>query len=144
MNNEIISIERLFNAQVANVWAAITNKDEMKLWYFNLAEFKAAVGFSFQFTGGPDDGTQYLHVCEVIEVIPHQKLTYSWRYDGYAGISFVSFDLIEQEDKTLLRLTHTGIGSFPKTNPDFAINNFKEGWNAIINTSLKDYLEKKV
>ena len=140
MNNEVITIEKLFDAPASKVWAAITIKEEMKVWYFNLAEFKAAVGFNFKFTGGPDDGTQYVHVCEVTEVIPLQKLTYSWRYHGYPGISFVSFELFEQENKTSLRLTHTGVASFAETNADFAINNFKEGWNAIINTALNNYL----
>ena len=41
----------------------------MKAWYFNLAEFKVAVGSSYKFTGGPDDGTQYLHVYEVTEIL---------------------------------------------------------------------------
>jgi len=143
MNNGNIVIERLFAVSPEKVWSAISDKDEMKAWYFNLAEFKAEPGFSFGFSGGPDGGIQYLHLCEVTEAIPQKQLTYSWRYDGYPGISFVSFELSEQEGKTLLRLTHSGIGSFPETNPDLAINNFKEGWNAIINTSLKDYLEKK-
>mgnify|MGYP002128532878 CR=1 FL=1 len=43
---------------------------------------------------------------------------------------------------TKLNLTHTGIGSFPSTNPDFAITNFEEGWNYLIKTSLKEFLEK--
>jgi len=143
MNNEIIRLERLFNAPIANVWTAITNKDEMKAWYFDLAEFKPEVGFTFQFTGGPSKEEQYLHLCEITEVIPQKKLTYSWRYDGYPGISFVSFELFAEGDKTLLRLTHTGIGSFPETATNaFAISNFKAGWDAIINISLKNYLEK--
>ena len=141
MNNQPISIERLFNAQVSKVWKALTDKNEMKLWYFNLAEFKPEIGFKFRFSGGPDDGIQYLHLCEITEVINEKKLTYSWRYDGYGGISFVTFELFEQEDKTLLKLTHSGIETFPKENPDFAIGNFAEGWNQIVNSSLTEYLE---
>ncbi|MES2772821.1 MAG: SRPBCC domain-containing protein [Bacteroidota bacterium] len=141
MDNQPIIIERVFDAPVSKVWNAITDKGEMKSWYFDLAEFRPETGFKFEFTGGPDGGKQYLHLCEVTEVIPGKKLTYSWRYDGYAGISFVTFELVEQENKTLLRLTHTGIDTFPIDNPDFAIGNFAEGWNHIINISLKQYLE---
>jgi hypothetical protein len=32
--------------------------------------------------------------------------------------------------------------TFPADYPDFAKKNFAEGWNWIIGTSLKDYLEK--
>ena len=43
----------------------------------------------------------------------------------------------------MLKLTHNGIETFPSNNPDFALNNFAEGWNAIINNLLKDHLEQK-
>ncbi|MES2780295.1 MAG: SRPBCC domain-containing protein [Bacteroidota bacterium] len=141
MKDRIITLERSFDAPVSLVWRALTEKDLMKLWYFDLPEFKAVVGFTFEFWGGPEDGVQYKHVCEVTEVIPNRKLTYSWRYDGYEGISFVSFDLTPENETTLLTLTHTGISSFPADIPDFAIHNFEGGWNQIINTSLADFLK---
>ncbi len=141
MKTEPIILERTLDAPVSKVWKAITDKNEMKQWYFNLADFKAEIGFTFQFMGGPEEGIQYLHVCEVTEVVNERKLMYSWRYEGYAGNSYVSFELNEQGNKTEVRLTHSGIETFPKANPDFAIENFREGWNHILNVSLKDYLE---
>ena len=141
MENKPIVLERIFNAPISKVWKAITDKNEMKKWYFDLEEFKAEIGFKFQFAGGPSPDKQYMHLCEVTEVIPEQKLTYSWSYEGYAGISFVSFELVKQENKTLLILTHKGIETFPKENADFDIGNFSKGWNHIVHISLKDYLE---
>jgi uncharacterized protein YndB with AHSA1/START domain len=141
MNYQPIVLEKTFNAPVRRVWQAITDKDEMKKWYFDLAEFKAEPGFKFQFTAGEKGGKQFLHLCEVTEVVPQKKLTYSWRYDGFAGNSFVTFELFEQDDKTLLRLTHEGLETFPNETSDFAKENFVKGWNHIINTSLKEYLE---
>ena len=143
MKNEPIVVEKLYNAPVKKVWGALTDKDEMKIWYFDLEEFKAEPGFNFQFTGGPSPEKQYLHLCEVVDVIPTKRLTYSWRYDGYPGNSFVTFELNEQDNKTLLKLTHEGIESFPADNPDFDIKNFQAGWHDIINTSLRHYLEGK-
>lgn len=142
MKTTPIVIERTFDAPISKVWKAISDKNEMKHWYFDLKEFKSEVGFHFEFTGGPDEDTQYLHLCEVTEVEPEKKLTYSWRYDGFEGISFVTFELFPQGEKTLLRLTHKGLESFPESNPDFMVKNFVEGWNHIIHKSLKDYLEK--
>jgi uncharacterized protein YndB with AHSA1/START domain len=140
MENPVIVVERLLKASVSLVWKALTDKDEMKKWYFDLKEFKAEKGFTFEFAGGPPEGIQYTHVCEVTEVIPEKKLTYSWRYQGYEGISFVTFELRSTGNETMLILTHAGIESFPKY-PHFALGNFKDGWNYIINTSLKGYLE---
>lgn len=142
MKNESFSIERTYNAPVTKVWKALTDKNEMKQWYFNLAEFKPEVGFEFQFLGGKDEKNQYLHFCKITEVIVQKKLTYSWRYDGYEGISFVMFELFAEGKKTRITLTHSGVETFPANNPDFAKENFAERWRYIIGTSLKEYLEK--
>lgn len=141
MKNQPIIVERILNAPVNKVWQAITDKDEMKKWYFDLSEFKAEIGFKFEFTAGNKDGKQYVHLCEITEVIPHKKLAYSWRYDGYEGNSLVTFELTEQGDKTLLRLIHEGVETFLTDNTDFARSSFEGGWNHIINISLKEFLE---
>ena len=142
MDNQPIIVEKLYNAPSEKVWKALTNKNEMKSWYFDLAEFKPEIGFTFSFTGGPSPEKQYVHLCEITEVIPGKKLTYSWRYEGYAGNSFVTFELFHKGDKTLLKLTHAGIETFPNDNADFDITNFVAGWDHIINKSLENYLEK--
>ncbi|MGC4059010.1 MAG: SRPBCC domain-containing protein [Chitinophagaceae bacterium] len=96
MSDQLLIVERLLPASLERVWRALTNKEEMKKWYFALSEFIPEPGFRFSFTGGPEDGTQYVHLCEITEVVPEQKLTYSWRYEGYDGISYVTFELEEQ------------------------------------------------
>lgn len=135
------TIERTYPASASRVWKAITNKEDMKLWYFDLKEFRAEVGFEFEFTGGSETKS-YLHLCRVTEVVPGKKITYSWRYDGYEGISYVSFELFEEGTQTRLKLTHSGLESFPKEVPDFARHNFEAGWTHIIGTSLQAFLEK--
>ena len=141
MNNQPLVFERTFPASIATVWQALTDKDEMKKWYFDLAEFKTEPGFTFSFSAGPDD-KKYLHLCQVTEVITGKKITYSWRYDGYEGISYISFELFGDGDTTKLRLTHTGIETFPAGNADFARENFVGGWTYFMDTSLKSFLEK--
>ncbi|MGB4903710.1 MAG: SRPBCC domain-containing protein [Saprospiraceae bacterium] len=141
MEHKPIIIERTFKTTPSKLWNALTDNKEMKHWYFNLEDFRAEVGFQFQFSGGPSPDKQYLHLCEVTEVIPEQKLTYSWKYDGYAGISYVSFELFPDGENTKLKLTHEGLESFPNENADFARHNFEEGWDSIINESLQKYLE---
>ena len=142
MKDETIVKEVLLNVSPSKVWKAITIKEDMKLWYFDISEFKPTVGFEFQFEGGKDDKS-YLHLCKITEVIPGKKLSYSWRYDGYPGNSLVTFELFEEGNRTKLKLTHEGIESFGTENPDLARENFVEGWNQIIGTSIKEYLESK-
>jgi uncharacterized protein YndB with AHSA1/START domain len=141
MSDSPFVIERTYDAPITTVWKAVTDRNEMKKWYFDLAEFNAEVGFEFQFLGGPDE-KKYLHLCKVTEVIPGRKITYSWRYDGYEGNSFVTFELFDENPKTRLRLTHKGLETFPNDNADFAKTNFAEGWTYIVGTSLKSFLEQ--
>ncbi len=139
MENEAIIIERTYNSPADRVWKAITDRDEMKQWYFDLEAFKPETGFEFQFYGGTPE-KQYLHLCKVTEVVPGKKITYSWRYDGYPGISYVTFELFEEGDKTRIKLTHEGLESFPADVPDFARKNFVEGWTELIGTLLEEYV----
>lgn len=142
MSNEAFVIEKVYNAPAAKVWKAITDVKEMKQWYFDLADFKAEPGFEFTFTAGPEDKL-YTHICKVTEVVQGKKLTYTWRYEGYEGNSTVSFELFPEGEKTRLKLTHTGLESFPSAkDPNFAKESFAAGWTEIIGKNLKDFVEK--
>jgi uncharacterized protein YndB with AHSA1/START domain len=142
MKDEPVIFEKIFHAPITSVWKAITDRDAMKQWYFELPEFKPEVGFEFQFSGGTEENT-YLHICKVTEVIPPKKIAYTWRYDGYPGNSLVTWELFEEGSNTRLKLTHSGLGTFPQHVKDFARNNFAEGWKEIVGTLLMKYLEGK-
>ena len=137
---EAVVIERTFNAPVARLWKALTNADEMRVWYFDLKEFKPAVGFEFEFTV-EHEGTRYHHLCMITEVIPQKKIAYTWRYAGEEGDSLVTFELFPEGDKTRLKLTHEGLDTFPKL-PAYTRTNFEKGWTEIIGSSLKQFIEK--
>jgi len=137
---EAVMIERTFNAPVARVWKALTNADEMRVWYFDLKEFKPEVGFEFEFTV-EHEGTKYHHLCKITEVIPQKKIAYTWRYAGEEGNSLVTFELFADGGKTRLKLTHDGLETFPKL-PAYAKTNFEKGWTEIIGSSLKQYVEE--
>lgn len=137
----MFTIERILQAPVATVWKAITDVNEMKQWYFDFAEFKAEPGFKFEFSGGTPE-KQYLHLCEVKEVVVNRRLSYSWRYDGYEGNSLVTFELFEEGNATRVKLTHEGLESFPKSDPNFSKESFAAGWTEIIGTLLKNHVEK--
>lgn len=141
MKQEPFVIERTYNAPVEKVWKAITDKEQMKQWYFDIAEFKPAVGFEFQFEGG-DETNKYVHLCKIKEVIVGEKLTYSWKYEGHAAETNVTFELFKEGDKTRLKLTHEGLERLAEYGPAFAKENFVGGWTHIIGTSLKDFVEK--
>lgn len=141
MENKAVVIERILNAPVSTVWKAISDVKEMRKWYFELEEFKPEVGFKFTFTGCADEGVEYKHLCEVTESVKEKRLTHSWTYEGYPGSSFVTWELEKQGDKTLLKLTHSGIESFAANGVSFTSKSFTEGWTGFAD-ALETYLEK--
>jgi uncharacterized protein YndB with AHSA1/START domain len=69
MSAQPIIVEKIVNAPVSRVWKAITDKSQMKEWYFDIASFEAKPGFEFQFEGGPAPDRIYVHQCKITEVI---------------------------------------------------------------------------
>lgn len=136
-----VIVERSYSAPVEKVWRALTDNEQMKQWFFKLPEFKAEPGFEFEFEAGKDE-KKFMHKCVVKEVIPNQRLSYSWRYEGYEGDSLVSFDLSDDNGGTHVKITHTGLDTFPNVE-DFAPKNFNTGWSYFLNDALAGFLEKE-
>lgn len=142
MESQPLIVERSYNAPIEKVWKAISDKDQMQQWYFKFEDFKAEKGFKFQFTGG-DKHVQYLHECEVLECDPPNKLSYSWTYVDYQGHSVLTWELTaEGENKTHLKLSHSGLESFPQNNPNFRVESFSTGWNYFVNKALPAFVEE--
>jgi uncharacterized protein YndB with AHSA1/START domain len=135
-----VIIERTLNAPVARVWSALTDVDQMREWYFDLKEFKPQVGFEFEFVV-EHEGNRYHHLCRITDVVPQKKIAYTWRYKGEPGDSLVTFELLAEGNKTRLKVTHSGIETFPKT-PAYARKNFETGWTQIVGSELKQFVER--
>ncbi len=139
--NEPLVIEDTYNAPIEKVWKAITDNDQMKKWYFNLAAFKPEVGFEFTFIA-ESEGIKYVHLCKITEVVPDKKIAYTWRYDSFPGNSEVTWELFPEGDKTKIKLTHTGLETFPQNNKDFTKASFTGGWTHFVGSALKNFVEQ--
>ncbi|RBL91480.1 SRPBCC family protein [Chitinophaga flava] len=139
MKNEPLIVERTINAPMGKVWEALTVKEKMREWYFDVSDFKPEVGFSFTFDC-EDEGILYVHHCEVKEVVPGRKLSYTWKYENYEGESLLTFELSQEGNQTKLTLTHAGLETFPQHLKSFTRESFTGGWDHIINISLPKYL----
>lgn len=137
-----VTVEKTYGAPVDRVWQALTDKDQMRKWYFDLGEFRPEAGFQFKFYGHGHKGEQYLHLCTVTEAIPGKKLQYSWEYEGLPGYSLVTFELFPAGGGTRLRLSHHGLETFPQDSADFAWGSFNEGWGHILGIGLPGFLEE--
>lgn len=134
--------EVLLNAPVSMVWEALTNKDELKQWCFDMNAFQPQEGFEFQFYG-EKDGNKFLHLCKVVEVHPKKEMKWLWSYADMPGDTFVTFELSPQSGQTKLRLTHEGLEKLPQ-DENYAKANFIEGWNMILGKLLPGFLSSKM
>ncbi|MCW3465234.1 SRPBCC family protein [Chitinophaga nivalis] len=140
MSSTPVIVAYTYQAPIQKVWEALTDAARMKAWYFDIADFRPEPGFKFGFVV-TNEGKIYDHRCEVLEATAPNKLTYSWRYEGYPGLSVVTFALQAlTAETTQLRLTHSGLDTFPADQPAFSAASFTAGWQHILGTSLADYV----
>ena len=141
-NEPPIVIEQKFDNPIETVWAAITDLDRMRQWYFeNIPAFKAEVGFETRFEVNAGERV-FPHCWKVTAVKPPELIAYDWRYEGYPGDSRLQIELFRQAVGTRLKLTHSVSESFPQDIPEFKRESGIAGWNYFIGTRLKEYLEK--
>lgn len=142
MNIPII-VDEVFNSNKKIIWEAITELDQMKLWFFdNIPAFKPKVGFetAFNVKSGERD---FMHQWKIIEVIPQEKIVYDWKYEKYLGAASLTFELFEENDKVKIEVTCIGIESFPQNIPEFRRESCLAGWNYFIKQRLKNYINTK-
>ena len=133
-----LQVEQAYDAPIATVWDALTDESQMRQWYFpQLVRFEPVVGFDFEFE---NDGSAYRKAWRVTDVAAGAKLAHSWVYEGHPGRSEVTFELFAEGARTRLRVTHTGLESFPRE-PHFARRRFEDGWQQILAVNLRRHLE---
>ena len=137
--NDKISVK--VNAPLDKVWNAITNKEQMKNWYFDVPDFEPKIGNNFSFYGG-DENEEYHHFCEIVDLIPNEKLKHSWTYPEISKEkTLVKWELKPENEGTIVTLTHKGLEAFEHLGENFKIHSFRKGWEDIVGKSLKEFVE---
>lgn len=140
MSHPII-VEQKVNAPAEKVWKALTDIDEMKIWYFDISDFIPETGTVFNFYE-PGDERKYHHQAEILEVIPGKKLKHTWFYPEFSDQkTTVTWELYPEGLQTVIRLIHENINAFHNLGENFSEKAFTEGWTQITEQSLKRYLE---
>jgi uncharacterized protein YndB with AHSA1/START domain len=64
MNTQPLIVERMLDAPIHLVWAALTDLEQMKKWYFDIDGFQPQLGFQFRFTGCGPKGEEYVGLAK--------------------------------------------------------------------------------
>jgi len=120
-----------FNQLPQEVWEYLTKPELIEQWLMK-TNFKPVKGYQFQFTFTAKPEAKYHGVveCEVLEIVPFSKLSYSWngstqdRSRKYNSI--VTWTLVAKDNGTELQLSHDGFEVLED------ILNHSNGWNSCL------------
>ncbi len=110
-------IKWFFPHSPEKVWECLTDPALVNQWLMK-NDFMPIVGHKFQFQGKPLpkmgwDGIVY---CEVLEVVPGQKLVYSWKGGPKPGVigldTLLTWTLSQRDGGTEMILEHSGFKGF--------------------------------
>ena len=125
MQNEIKQTWH-FSHSPQEVWEYLTKPELLEQWMVK-TDFQPTVGHKFHFFSKTGKITN----CEVLEVKPFTKLSYSWQYasakDNKLFDSKVVWTLVPNENGTELQLSHSGFTA----SEDFIAHN--KGWTTLGN-----------
>ena len=101
-----ITLTTTYPHSIEKVWKALTDPQAMSEWLMP-CNIEPRVGHQFQFQTKPYPGFDGTVHCEVLEVVPPEKLSFSWS-GGSLTNTIVSFRLQAVEEHTQLTFEHQG------------------------------------
>jgi uncharacterized protein YndB with AHSA1/START domain len=126
--NEQIVVDFKLAEPPAEVWRALTEPELLSRWLMD-NDIAPIVGHQFKFHSEPMGDWDGIVYCEVLEVVPQQRLVYSWKSmpntkGEYKLETTVTWTLKPGDgDGTLLKLVHHGF--MPD---DYGFKVMAKGW----------------
>jgi uncharacterized protein YndB with AHSA1/START domain len=135
-NTQAIEVDEVFPHAPEAIWKVLTTGALIGRWLMEPAGFEPVKGKPFTYktkAAGTWDGT--IH-CQVLEVIPSERLVYSWKGGHESNVGYgapldtvVTFTLSKVQGGTRLRLLHSG---FVSPRNDTAFTGMSAGWKKVV------------
>ncbi len=132
-----IVVEEVLPHAPETIWKALTTGELIARWLvMPTTGFEAVNGKRFTFQTTPAGAWDGAIQCQVLEVMPNERLVYSWKggHEGNVGYgapldTVVTWTLSKVKNGTRLRLVHSGF-VLPKN--ENAFKNMSEGWKKVV------------
>lgn len=136
-----IHVDQFLPHPPERVWRVLTEPDLLARWLMP-SDFAPEVGHRFSFRTDPVPATGFDGVvhCEVLDLVPGQRLRISWR-SGAAFASTVTWTLVPEGAGTRLLLEHAG---FDVDDPEqlLALRIMGGGWRSRMPRRLAALLDE--
>lgn len=139
-----IEIDQYYPHAPEKIWRALTTPELMEQWLMP-NDFRPVVGHHFSFESRPVEQTGFSGriACEVLELVPSERLRISWRdaADPDTAPMTVTWDLRPEGDGTRLFLEHAG---FDPDDPQqqLARTFMSKGWRSHVLRRLEEVLDE--
>jgi uncharacterized protein YndB with AHSA1/START domain len=147
MKQDIV-VEEVFPHAPETIWKALATDALMSRWiHMAVTGFAPVVGNRFTYQTTPAGQWDGVIRCEVLDVVPHERLVYAWRgghetNTGYGSRldTVVTFTLVKEAGGTRLRVVHSG---FELPRNETAYRNMSGGWKRVVHDIVAVASEEK-
>ena len=136
-DTQAIVVEEVLPHALETIWKTLTTPALIGRW-LNMTPvgFAPVKGARFTFQTTPAGGWDGVIHCEVLEVVPNERLVFAWRggHESNAGYgapldTVVTWTLSRTASGTRLRLVHSG---FVSPRNDSALEKMGNGWKTVV------------
>jgi uncharacterized protein YndB with AHSA1/START domain len=107
-----VRLEELIASPPEKVWKALTDPVQLARWLMP-NDFEPRVGRRFTLSADCPTAWEGDVTCEVLELVPPERMVWSWQTSGMERPSRLVFELSPSGGGTRLRLSHTGDADEP-------------------------------
>lgn len=144
--NYFCSLHHVYNADKEVVFQAWTKEEQLKQWWglsgltTTVEAMEVSIGGKYRFHMQAPNGQEYILEGRYIDIIPNEKLSFTWRWVNEGDDSeetLVTIDFVEKDGKTELFLTHSQFATMKMA------TRHNNNWTNVLEGGLRDHFCKE-
>jgi uncharacterized protein YndB with AHSA1/START domain len=133
-----IVVEQVLPHAPETIWKILTTGELIDRWLMKSTGFQPVKGARFTLQTTPAGAWDGVIHCELLEVIPNERLVYAWKGGDEGNVGYgsridtvVTWTLAKVKGGTRLRVVHSGF-VLPKNAA--TLRTLSEGWKEVVGT----------